>query len=191
MIMIKKQQGFTLLEIMMICAVVGVLATIAIPSIGEFIKNQRIKSQMYDLVNGMNIARSEAVKRRQTVTMCRVIDPTAGVPVCGSSAANTWTTGWVVFEDIDGDGVYDNGDDTIIIRGKPANGPVTVISNSISNLNLQYKPDGSTDETGTTRFAICDERGAGDGRQINVGLVGRAQLQGGYGETISSCSAPT
>ena len=192
----KKHLGFTLIEVLLVVTIAGILASVAVPAIGEFIKNNKVKSHMYNLLNSMNQARTEAVKRKAITTMCRVADSSVATPVCGSSAANTWTNGWIIFEDVDGDGVYEpgaaapNGPDLMITRAPAANDPITIIANSISNQNLQYKGDGTLHETGIARFAICDNRSPKEdyGRQVNVAMVGRASI---YSAPIDSCTAPT
>ena len=189
---IYKTQGFTVLELMVVITITGLLTMIAVPAVFDFLENNRIKSQMFEVLNAINTARSEAIKRKNTVTICRVADPDAGTPVCGSSAANTWTTGWFIFEDMDGDGNYDPGDgDDPIAKGNPALKTLTVITNGTSNNNLQYKPDGTTKEGGgTARFAICDDRGGTVGRQINVPPVGRANLFEGKDGNAVDCADP-
>lgn len=182
----KKNSGFTLIEVMIIMVIAGVLAAIAMPNLQNFIKNNRIKSQMYDLLNAVNIARTEAVKRKTTVSLCRSNDNTDSTPTCAGTT-NTWTDGWLVFEDDDGDGVYESADDTIISKGGAAGTGVTIMATS--NI-LTYQTNGSVNTI--TRFAICDDRDESSGRQISVMRVGRANVeQGTAGTPISDCTAPT
>jgi len=177
----KKRKGFTLIELMMVMAIVGTVIAIAVPNIGEFIKNNRIKSRMFDLLNAINQARTEAVKRKDTIIICRSND-TDDAPTCAGDA-NTWTTGWIVYADVDDDGALTVDPDIVISKAIPAGGTVAIMSTADE---LIYNPDGTTDTF--TRFAICDNRGEENGRQVNVALVGRAAI---YSYPIDDCDAPT
>ena len=42
-----RQQGFTLLELLMTLAIVGITLSIAVPSMGEFVQNDRLTSFRY------------------------------------------------------------------------------------------------------------------------------------------------
>ncbi len=126
-----QTKGFTLLEIMMVITVIGILSMVAIPSIDEYIKNQRIKAQMYDFLNALNIARSEAVKRKTTTTLCNSTNLTS----CAGLSTN-WTNGYIVFEDVDGDGLFDAGSDTTINTNAALTGNSSLKKNAASNMSL-------------------------------------------------------
>ena len=78
-----RQQGFTLIEALIVVALVGVLLTIAVPSFVSFTANQRVKSASFELYAALSFARSEAIKRRSEVT----VRPASGTD---------WATGWTV-----------------------------------------------------------------------------------------------
>ena len=185
----NQLKGFTILEVMMVIVVVGILSMVAIPSIGQWINNQRIKSHMYDFLNALGIARSEAIKRKTPVSIC---SSNNGASCAGS---NDWKSGWIIFQDSDGDGVVDVADGDVIISVADSISGAT--GNNTANaieVRLLYKTDGSLDDTSLTvpfRIAFCDNRGEDDGRQVNVGLVGRASAEGGTNESISDCNAPS
>jgi len=163
--------GFTFIELMIVMTMVAVMAAIALPNIGQFIANNRLKSQMYSMLESINIARSEAVKRKVKTVMCRTTNFTA----CGGTA-NTWTTGWIVYAKGDTADAYNSATDTIIGIGNAADSTVTVMSNGSGDAYLVYKPDGTLDETSQIIYAICDVRGESYGKQISIKLVGRAAL---------------
>lgn len=79
-----QQRGFTLVELMVVVALVGVLSMIAAPSFSTFIASQRVRSASYELSNAIVFSRSEAIKRNADVTVTPV-DATAG-----------WRAGWSV-----------------------------------------------------------------------------------------------
>ena len=66
----RAQPGFTLLELMVVVAIAGVLMAVAIPSMGDFIRNSRITAAANDVMAGLHFTRSEAIKRRLPVTLC-------------------------------------------------------------------------------------------------------------------------
>lgn len=76
--------GFSLIELMMVVALVGVVLAIAAPSLRDFIGNQRMKSAASDLVMSALIARSEALKRNTAIFL---------VP---ANAATGYESGWCV-----------------------------------------------------------------------------------------------
>ena len=81
-----KSAGFTLLELMIVVALVAVLIGISAPSMGEFIRNSRITGKANDLLAGLNVARTEAIKRRVPVTVCATDDSLEAEPACDAGA---------------------------------------------------------------------------------------------------------
>lgn len=84
----SRQRGFTLIELMISLAVLGVIVGIAMPSMRAIILNQRVRSVAFDLASSMLYARSEAGKRDTTVNVAQ--------------AAAGWQDGWVT--SVDGGG---------------------------------------------------------------------------------------
>ena len=75
---------------------------------------------------------------------------------------------------------YDPGTDTLLIRGQPATSGVTMRTSWSWNRNLEFNPDGSTNEGGAIAFmSLCDNRGSDNGRQIQVALSGAPRMLSG------------
>ena len=79
---VRNNRGFSLLEIMVVVAIVGILMAVAIPSFTTFTKTARLRSASQGLYEALSIARSEALKRNASVTV--------------SPASAAWANGWSV-----------------------------------------------------------------------------------------------
>lgn len=186
----ERLNGFTLVELMITLAVAAILLTVAVPGTGALIKNNRIKGHTYKLFGAINYARSEAIKRRAPVNLCRSANPTDANPVCGGTNY-TWTSGWLTFVDLNNDDDYDATDILLSVVSAAASG-VQIKTNDISNSYLEYDPDGTTDEgESTARYAICDNRGGAHGRQINISPLGRPIIVKGSTGNEIDCGSPT
>ncbi len=182
--------GFTLVELMTVLAVVAVLSVAGAPAMDGLLKDLRLKSQTQAMVQTMHWARGEAVKRRLPVLLCRSGNPEASTPSCGGAARN-WSTGWLVFASGDGNDTYDPADDTLLRVATAAPIAVTVRSNTTADEVLGFDPDGTTyGGIATARFAVCDERGDTEGRQVNVPPYGRPRTVEATLGTPIDCDTP-
>ncbi|MET0658687.1 MAG: GspH/FimT family pseudopilin [Steroidobacteraceae bacterium] len=82
-------RGFTLIEMMVALSVAAILLSIAVPSFSQSRLNSQLRASANDLVASINLARSEAIKRSASVTICVSTD---GENCTGGN----WNQGWVV-----------------------------------------------------------------------------------------------
>ncbi|MDD2162199.1 GspH/FimT family pseudopilin [Pseudomonas sp. MIL19] len=85
----RLARGFTLVELMIVLAVLAVLLGIAAPSMSQFTFSGKLRSYSNEVVASAVLARSEAIKRNQVVTLCVSSNGT-------SCAAGSWESGWIV-----------------------------------------------------------------------------------------------
>jgi len=85
--MLVNQKGFTIVEMMIVIAIVGILASLAMPSFSEMIAASQVKSAASDLQMSLMRTRSEAGKRNANITL--------------TPAAGGWAAGWTIEQGIE------------------------------------------------------------------------------------------
>lgn len=129
----SQQQGFTLLEALIVVAIVAIGATIAVPSLVGFVNQTKLNSLKTLLVNDMNTARSEAIKSNVRVIAC------AANSAATNCATNTnWeVSGWLVCPAAGA--ACDTTASAIIVRPPVTNG----ITLAATNASVTFKPIGT------------------------------------------------
>lgn len=79
---LRIHAGFTLVEVMIVVAILGTVMAFGVPAMRDLLANQRMKSASFDLVVTAMFARSEAVKR--------------GIPIYVAAPSGSLTSGWCV-----------------------------------------------------------------------------------------------
>jgi len=87
----NTHRGFTLIELVIAMAIAGILLGIGVPSFIEAIRSSRMSTQYNELVGALYLARSEAIKGSDNVTVCARKSDTQ----CGDD----WNNGLLVFAD--------------------------------------------------------------------------------------------
>ena len=64
-----KEQGFTLIELMITIAVLAIIATMAAPSFGNMMLNQNLNKSTRDLIGTLTDAKTRAVLERRQITV--------------------------------------------------------------------------------------------------------------------------
>jgi type IV fimbrial biogenesis protein FimT len=63
----QTQRGFSLIELMVVIAIMALLMLAVAPSIGPWIANARVRSVAEEIANGLRMAQSEALRRNRPV----------------------------------------------------------------------------------------------------------------------------
>ena len=169
--------GFTILELMIAVTVLGILLGIGVPSFQGIIRQNRLAAQTNELLAAAAMARSEAVKRGATVSICPV--SAADQNLCG----NDWSNGWLVFSDDQGTVGQFNADgtlpDDVIIQRWTASATRRITVSNAAVTSVTYRGDGGTTlgAGGATIFTVAPEPGycsnAQGARDVTVTATGR------------------
>jgi type IV fimbrial biogenesis protein FimT len=140
----RRTTGFTLPELLIVITVLAVLLAAGMPSFGEFMRNQRVKTASFDLYSTLVHARSEAITRNASVTVAPV--------------SSAWINGWTV---------TDSGGTVIRTMGAVPNvtitGPTNVVFRGSGRLNAASMPTFQLTASGSTVITRC----------ISIDLSGR------------------
>ena len=170
----KKQAGVSLIELMGTVSIVAVVNAVAIPTFSDTIQRNEIRSHAERVVSTLTLARSEAVKRNQPVSICRSSD--------GETCDGAWNDGWIVFSNLDGDNSLDSGVDEVI-RVYEGLGDNLRFDGTVGDDAMTYFADGSyADGAATVKVCPVEEDGI-EHWVVGVNAVGRPRLN----RTMSSC----
>jgi len=168
----RRSHGFSLIELVVAMAVAAILVTVAIPNMRTFIQNGRLNTQANDLLGDLNLARSEAIKRRSNVGIT-----TSATGACATGG--NWRNGRVIFIDANNNGICDVLPDTILrFREQLASATDTLTVNpALIPDPLIFSANGASNVTGANAFFIfCDTRGAAFGKQVSLNSMGQASV---------------
>ncbi len=115
----NKTGGYTAVEILIAITVVVILTTLALPSLTNLIARNAVAGATNELIAGINQARSEAITRAATASIC----PSADGASCSSG---NWEAGWVVFVDVNADRSIDVNDEITRISNASASTSVAI-----------------------------------------------------------------
>lgn len=174
----RKQSGFTLLELVITMVVGAILMAIAIPNFRTTIQNNRLSSQLNTLLSGMIYSRSEAIKRNTNVVICASSDQ----QTCSGSTSG-WTNGLLVYYTplpSSATAAIPAPTSAEIIRQYPAltGGNTLKSDNNATNGQIVFQSSGMTTMAGGTnsQFTLCDKRSTSYARVVMVSATGRAQV---------------
>jgi type IV fimbrial biogenesis protein FimT len=168
-------RGFTLVEMLAVLAVAGTLFMLGAPSLAAVLRVTRVSSASNEFLASLLLTRSEAMKRKHRVVMCRSADAQ------GCAAAGGWQQGWIVFADADGDGERAAGEPVLYVQ--PALGTTMRLTGTATVAKyVSYAPNGTTKLVGggfqAGTLTVCSASGEkGTGRQVIVNATGRPRTQ--------------
>lgn len=185
----NKSNGFTLIELMIVVAIVGILAMVGAPSFKVMLQNNQQVTHVNSLIGALNLARSESIKRGFNVILCRSGDQAT------CAAAGGWEQGWLIFADANNDSAPQAAE---ILRVYGAlSGRSTLNPNGPFANMVVYQPSGFITALGGS-FIHCDDRdGDGDiddgddfnlGRAVTISTTGRPRIESGPNSTFADCT---
>ena len=163
----RKALGFTLIELVVTMAVAAILVAVAVPNMRTFIQNGRINTQTNDLIGDISLARSEAIKRRLNVGICRSTNGTT------CTAGGNWRDGRAVFVDADNSNVWEAGETILRFREPLASTGDTLNASAAVPPFIIISPNGTSNVVAGYFFTFCDDRGLANGKQINLNTMGQ------------------
>jgi type IV fimbrial biogenesis protein FimT len=106
-----RSSGFTLFELLIVIGISGILAAVGVSSFKYVTTANRISTEVNGLLSDLQFARSEAQKQGQYVTVCP-----ANTTGTNCVATNDWSSGWVIFVDLNNNQTFDAATELTILR---------------------------------------------------------------------------
>ncbi len=152
-------RGFTLIELMIVVAIVAILITVGAPALAEFVADQRVRTTASAIAAEIAFARAKAIESSRLA----FIERTGAV----------WKNGWRIYVDLDKSwprtpvsSGYTVGEELQQFDGFPPTGTMYVCSTVADfALNVIFRPDGRVWRTAAAAAAdgmyVVDTMGGG------------------------------
>ncbi len=170
----NSNRGFTLIEMMITIAIAAILLTVAVPSFQHSMRGNRLTTEANELFSAMSLARSEAIKRGTSITVCASSDQSA----CSNST--NWATGWIVFVDKNADLSRDGTDcgtaaaDDCLLKVQGALKGDAVLTGSTTFVT--YNANGRASAASSLTLKAAAACGVNEQRTISVTSTGRVSV---------------
>ena len=150
---IYKQSGFTWLEMVIVIALIGILSTIAVPSMGALFAKNALRSAKVSVSDTMRTARSYAITQQLRTVIC----PSADGELCSNGL--TWNKALIVFVDLDSN--YSRSTNEALVSSvKKQGNSVTVIPDQTDNA-YAFLPNGEMRGSNGSRsvtYTVSDDK---------------------------------
>ncbi len=166
----KREHGFTLIELMVTLAIAAILLMVGVPSMRDLILNNRLTAATNTFRSSLNIVRSEAIKQGRDATLCVSSDSAT------CTGETDWSLGWIAWVDRDNSGAPSA--DEIVRIVEPLPSTVTVVP-SVAVSNFRIDATGAVNNP-NVRLALCDDRTGEIGRELRIMATGGVSLNSQY-----------
>lgn len=157
------ENGYSLYELIMTLALFATVMTLAIPSFGAIVANHRLRTEVDHLFHAIHHARKESIVRRRVVTICPTPD--------GISCGDDWSTGWMMFVNMDRDWPARREPNEPVIKWIKTQPENRIVANRRS-FSLRSVALRATNGT----LVFCDRAGRTKPRALVISYTGRPRV---------------
>ncbi|GLR73031.1 GspH/FimT family pseudopilin [Agaribacter marinus] len=164
----SRQQGVTLLELMITLAIAAILVTLVAPSVQSIVATNRIASQINDTSAAIQFARYSAIDRQTNTVIC----PSSNYTTCNMS---NWNLPKIVFVDSNQNNQRD-ADEELLHSTQSAVGDILV---SGPNEIIGFVDTGASRLPNVSLIKVCPSDGDVKlARGLNINQQGRVKISG-------------
>lgn len=158
---INLSHGFSLVELIVVMAIIGITLGVGAPSFQTIIATSNLTTSTNDLVSALQLARSEAIKSNYLVIV---------------SKNTTWSDGWFVFADKNQNSSQDADTEPTLRTFDALSSGFTVRTTTTAfTYRVTYRPDGRSSTAGS--FYFCSPADAADFRRVVIAATGRVRVE--------------
>ena len=157
--------GFTLIELMVVLAILGVTMSFTMPYLGGAAAAGHTAAESAALSNTLIQAMDQSTISGNKVVVCASDDGNS----CNGGI--DWTPGWIAFEDMDGDRSRSPGETLLHAHPRLAHG--IHLRSSTGRTRIMFQPHGGVNAGSNVTFTFCDSRGASKASSIVLANSGR------------------
>lgn len=122
-----KGRGFTLIELFIVLAVLGILLSAGLPTFSRIVARTRLRSAVSDCVQSLQFARMQAVMHRRYISI--------------ANRHGKWQTGWTIFVDANANGFHERGERKLR-QHPPLSSQIKIIATKRARRHIIYAPSG-------------------------------------------------
>ncbi|MGQ0799137.1 MAG: GspH/FimT family pseudopilin [Pseudomarimonas sp.] len=139
-----KARGFTLIEVIVVMAILATLLGWVLPGFGRAIDRSRLAGIHNEFVGALAMARTEALTKRRGTLVCP-LDSTS--QRCRNDG--DWSSGWIVFVDNNNNRALDISDRVVVLAAQTMPSSTHMYSGTFRPM-IRYAPNGMSQGSNVT-----------------------------------------